>query len=159
MSGIRIGHGYDVHRFAENRRLILCGTEIDFPLGLLGHSDADVAVHALIDALLGALALGDIGKHFPDTDNIYKGIDSTRLLEKVISLIDENGYIIGNIDITIVAEKPRLAPYITQMREKLAANCKLSVNFLSIKVTSEEKLGLSGEGIGAHCVCLLEQKA
>ena len=154
---LRIGHGYDVHRLTENRRLILGGVEIHYELGLLGHSDADVLVHAVMDALLGALALGDIGKHFPDTDKQYKDIDSMLLLRKVWELVTERGYSLVNLDATIKAEKPKLAKYIPAMRENLAAVLNTSADNISIKATTEEGLGLSGAGIGAHCVCLLER--
>ncbi len=154
---LRIGHGYDVHRLTENRRLILGGVEIPYELGLLGHSDADVLVHAVMDALLGALALGDIGKHFPDTDSQYKDIDSMLLLKKVWALITEKGYRLVNLDVTIKAEKPKLAKYIPAMRENIAAALAASPDSISIKATTEEGLGLAGAGIGAHCVCLLER--
>ncbi|MGN0619843.1 MAG: 2-C-methyl-D-erythritol 2,4-cyclodiphosphate synthase [Ruminiclostridium sp.] len=154
---LRIGHGYDVHRLTENRRLILGGIEIPYELGLLGHSDADVLVHAVMDALLGALALGDIGKHFPDTDNQYKDIDSMLLLEKVWALITEKGYRLVNLDVTIKAEKPKLAKYIPAMRQNIAAALGSQADNISIKATTEEGLGLAGAGIGAHCVCLLER--
>jgi len=151
----RIGTGYDVHKLAQNRKLILCGVEIPCDEGLLGHSDADVAVHALMDALLGALALGDIGKHFPDNDPQYKGISSVELLERVIALIREKGYAPSNIDITIIADRPKLAPFITQMRENIAEACKIPLDAVSVKATTEEGLGLAGKGIGANAVCLL----
>ncbi|MGN0578904.1 MAG: 2-C-methyl-D-erythritol 2,4-cyclodiphosphate synthase [Ruminiclostridium sp.] len=154
---LRIGHGYDVHRLTENRRLILGGVEIPYELGLLGHSDADVLVHAVMDALLGALALGDIGKHFPDTDNQYKDIDSMLLLRKVWGLITERGCRLVNLDVTIKAEKPKLAKYIPAMRENIAAALGTQADNISIKATTEEGLGLAGAGIGAHCVCLLEK--
>ncbi|MGN0657788.1 MAG: 2-C-methyl-D-erythritol 2,4-cyclodiphosphate synthase [Ruminiclostridium sp.] len=154
---LRIGHGYDVHRLTENRRLILGGVEIPYELGLLGHSDADVLVHAVMDALLGALALGDIGKHFPDTDNQYKDIDSMLLLEKVWGLVTEKGYRLVNLDVTIKAEKPKLAKYIPTMCENIAAALGTQSDNISIKATTEEGLGLAGAGIGAHCVCLLER--
>lgn len=152
----RIGHGYDVHRLVPERRLVLGGVEIPCELGLLGHSDADVLLHAVCDALLGALALGDIGKHFPDTDPKYKGADSMKLLEHVFALIEERGYRLSNLDATISAEKPKLAPYIVQMRENIARVCKASPEQVSVKATTEEGLGLKGEGIGATCVCILE---
>lgn len=154
---LRIGHGYDVHRLTENRRLILGGVEIPYELGLLGHSDADVLVHAIMDALLGALALGDIGKHFPDNDMQYKNIDSMLLLKKVWELITGKGYRLVNLDATIKAEKPKLAKYIPVMRENIAAALDASPENISVKATTEEGLGLKGEGIGAHCVCLLEK--
>jgi 2-C-methyl-D-erythritol 4-phosphate cytidylyltransferase/2-C-methyl-D-erythritol 2,4-cyclodiphosphate synthase len=153
---LRIGIGYDVHKFAKERELILCGVEIPHEEGLLGHSDADAAVHALIDALLGALALGDIGKHFPDTDPQYKGISSMELLSRVNALINEHGYKPSNIDITIIADRPKLAPYIMQMQENIAGACKVPLGAVSVKATTEEGLGLAGKGIGANAVCLLK---
>lgn len=157
---IRIGHGYDVHKFAENRKCIIGGIEIPFELGLLGHSDADVLLHAISDALLGAAALGDIGKHFPDTDPAWKGADSAKLLAQVAKMIGEQGYRINNIDSTVLAQKPKLAPHIQSMREKIAAACGIDVNCVSVKATTEEGLGFTGamEGIAAHAVCLLEAK-
>ncbi len=152
---IRVGNGYDVHRLVPDRRLVLCGTEIPSQLGLLGHSDADVAVHALMDAILGALALGDIGKLFPDSDPAYKGADSMMLLMEVISRMTEKGYTLGNLDITIVAERPKLASYIPEMRGNLAAVFNCSVDKISVKATTEEGLGLAGEGIGAYASVLL----
>lgn len=154
----RIGHGYDVHRFSENRRLILCGVDIPHEFGLLGHSDADVAVHAIMDALLGALALGDIGKHFPDSSPLYKDADSMKLLSEVVSLIHKNNYEIGNLDVTIVAEKPKLAMHIDEMRKNIASACKVHVACISVKATTEEGLGIAGKGIAAHAVCLLNFK-
>lgn len=156
---MRIGHGYDVHRLVEGRKLILCGVEIPHTLGLLGHSDADVAAHAIMDAILGALALGDIGKHFPDTDDKYKGISSMVLMEHVRHLMVQKGYRVGNIDVTILAQKPKLAPHIVQMRENIAAALGCDVEQVSVKATTTEKLGFEGrqEGISAHCVCLLER--
>lgn len=153
----RIGHGYDVHRLVENRKLILGGVEIPYEKGLLGHSDADVLLHAVSDALLGALALGDIGKHFPDTDPAYAGADSLKLLELVVEKVREQGYAVGNLDATVLCQKPKLAPYIGSMREKIAATCGVSAEQVSVKATTEEKLGFTGEGLGisAHCVCLL----
>ena len=153
----RIGHGYDVHRLVENRKLILGGVEIPYEKGLLGHSDADVLLHAVSDALLGALALGDIGKHFPDTDPAYAGADSLKLLELVVEKVREQGYAVGNLDATVRCQKPKLAPYIDSMREKIAAACGVSAEQVSVKATTEEKLGFTGEGLGisAHCVCLL----
>lgn len=153
----RIGHGYDVHRLVENRKLILGGVEIPYEKGLLGHSDADVLLHAVSDALLGALALGDIGKHFPDTDPAYAGADSLKLLELVVEKVREQGYAVGNLDATVLCQKPKLAPYIGSMREKIAAACGVSTEQVSVKATTEEKLGFTGEGLGisAHCVCLL----
>lgn len=155
---IRIGHGMDVHRLVPNRKLILCGIEIPFEHGLEGHSNADVAVHALIDSLLGASALGDIGKLFPDTNDEYLGIDSLILLNKVCSLLQDASFSINNIDITIIAQRPKLRPYIDAMRKKLAEVMSLSLNRVSVKATTTEHLGFEGEGFGitAHCVCLLE---
>ena len=155
---MRIGFGYDVHRLAENRRLVLCGVEIPYEFGLLGHSDADVAVHALMDAILGALALGDIGHLFPDSDPKYKGADSMGLLREVIGKMTESGYVLGNLDITIIAEKPKLAPYIQKMRENLAAAFGCEINRVSVKATTEEGLGLAGKGIGANAVLILSEK-
>ena len=156
---LRIGHGYDVHRLVPERKLILGGVEIPYELGLLGHSDADVLVHAIIDSMLGALALGDIGKHFPDNNMSFKDIDSMLLLKKVVSLIEEKGYRLSNLDATISAEKPKLAKYIPLMRERIADVCKVDVDRISVKATTEEGLGLKGEGIGATCVCLLMKTA
>lgn len=153
----RIGHGYDVHRLVEDRKLILGGVEIPYEKGLLGHSDADVLLHAVSDALLGALALGDIGKHFPDTDPAYAGADSLKLLKLVVEKVQAHGYAVGNIDATILCQQPKLAPYIGQMRKKIAAACGVVPEQVSVKATTEEKLGFTGEGLGisAHCVCLL----
>lgn len=155
---MRIGHGYDVHKFAENRKLILGGAEIPFELGLLGHSDADVLVHAIMDALLGAAALGDIGKLFPDTDDHYKGADSILLLKEVCRVLCENGYKIVNIDSTVIAQKPKLKEYINVMRSNIADACNIDVSLVSVKATTEEKLGFTGrlEGISAHAVCLID---
>ncbi len=158
---IRIGHGYDVHRLVEGRKLILGGVEIENNgIGLLGHSDADVLLHAVSDALLGAAALGDIGKHFPDTDSRYAGADSLKLLSEVVKLLRSKGYIIGNIDATVLAQAPKLAPYIEDMRKNIAAACHLTVSEVSVKATTEEGLGFTGqkEGIAAHAVALIEQK-
>ena len=152
----RIGHGYDVHRLCEGRRLILCGVGIPFDMGLLGHSDADAAVHALMDAVLGALAMGDIGKLFPDSDPQYKDCDSMKLLDKVIELMRERGFSLGNLDITIVAERPKLSPYIGQMRENLAAAFGCDISRISVKATTEEGLGLAGKGIAAHAAVIIE---
>lgn len=152
---IRIGHGYDVHKLGADRRLVLCGTDIPYEKGLVGHSDADVAVHALMDAILGALALGDIGKLFPDTDPAYKGADSMVLLMDVIQRMTGAGYKLGNLDITIIAEKPKLAPYIMEMRDNLAAVFGCELSQVSVKATTEEGLGLAGQGIGAHASVLL----
>ncbi len=157
MTPFRIGHGYDVHRLTENRKLIMGGVDIPYEKGLLGHSDADVLLHAISDALLGALALGDIGKHFPDTDERYKGADSLKLLCHVVALVKENGYETGNIDATILCQKPKLAPYIPAMRENIAKALETDISNVSVKATTEEKLGFTGagEGIAAHCVALL----
>ncbi len=152
---IRIGHGYDVHRLVEGRKLILGGVEIPHDKGLLGHSDADVLIHAVMDAFLGALALGDIGKHFPDNDMSFKDIDSMLLFERVVALISEKGYRLSNLDATISAEKPKLAKYIPLMRENIAKVCGVEVDRVSVKATTEEGLGLKGEGIGATAVCIL----
>lgn len=153
----RVGHGYDVHKLAEDRKLIIGGVEIPHSKGLLGHSDADVLAHAICDALLGAVALGDIGKHFPDNDDRYKDIDSLVLLEKVCELIRNKGYEISNVDSTILAQAPKLRPYIDEMRSKLAKAMKLDIDELSVKATTEERLGFTGreEGIAAHAVVLL----
>lgn len=155
--GIRIGHGYDVHRLTEGRRLILGGVDVPFEKGLLGHSDADVLTHAVMDALLGAAALGDIGKWFPDNDPAYAGADSLRLLERVTAIIGEHGWQVGNVDATILAQRPKLAPHIPAMRENLATRMGISPEQVSVKATTEEKLGFtgSGEGMAAHAVCLL----
>lgn len=152
---IRIGTGYDVHRLVPERKLILCGVDIPSELGLLGHSDADVAVHALMDAILGALALGDIGKLFPDSDPQYKGADSMKLLARVIFLMEERRFALGNLDITIIAERPKLAKHIPAMRESLAAAFGCDISQVSVKATTEEGLGLAGNGIGAQAAVLL----
>lgn len=154
---MRIGHGYDVHRLAENRKLILGGVEIPYEKGLLGHSDADVLTHAVMDAFLGALALGDIGKHFPDNDPEYKGADSIKLLEHVYKLINDRGYKLGNLDAVILAQAPKLSPYIEKMRENIAKACGCEISQVSVKATTEEKMGFTGDGSGmaAHCVLLL----
>ena len=156
---MRIGHGYDVHRLVEGRKLILGGVEIECEKGLLGHSDADVLTHALMDALLGAAALGDIGKLFPDNDNAFLGADSVELLKKVCALLKDHGYKLGNADCTIIAQRPKLAPFIDKMRETLASAMDVPVSALSIKATTEEKLGFTGEGLGiaTHAVCLIEE--
>ncbi len=156
---IRIGHGYDVHAFSENRKCIIGGVEIPYEKGLLGHSDADVLLHAISDSLLGAAALGDIGKHFPDTDPEFKGADSLVLLEKVNELLEQKGYKVVNVDATVIAQAPKLAPYILKMRENIAKALKIDVDFISVKATTEEKLGFTGrkEGISAHSVCLIEK--
>ena len=155
----RIGHGYDVHRFAENRALILGGVTIPYEKGLLGHSDADVLLHAISDALLGAAALGDIGKHFPDTDERYRGADSLVLLQKTAELVRGSGYQAVNIDATVIAQKPKLAPYIEEMRANIARACGIPAEAVSVKATTEEGLGFTGEllGISAHAVCLIEK--
>lgn len=157
---LRIGHGYDVHAFSENRKCIIGGVEIPCEKGLLGHSDADVLLHAISDSLLGAAALGDIGKHFPDNDNAYKDIDSKLLLKRTVDLLDEKGYKVGNIDATVVAQAPKLKPYIEKMRETIAAICEKDIDSINIKATTEEKLGFTGrlEGISAHAVALIERK-
>ena len=156
---MRIGHGYDVHRLVEGRDLILGGVKIDHPVGLLGHSDADVLLHAVMDALLGAAALRDIGYHFPDTDLAYKGADSRVLLRAVGDKIAAAGYGVGNIDVTVIAQRPKLKDYIPIMLENIAADLQISVNQVNIKATTEEKLGFTGDGSGmaCHCVCLLEE--
>lgn len=155
---MRIGHGYDVHRLTENRKLILGGAEIPFELGLLGHSDADVLIHAVCDALLGAAALGDIGKHFPDTSDKFLNIDSRILLRQVCLLLKEKGYRIINLDATVIAQKPKLAPFIEQMRVNIAADLEIDTTCVNVKATTEEKLGFTGnlEGISAHCVALID---
>lgn len=155
---IRIGHGYDVHRFAENRELILGGVKIDYELGLLGHSDADVLLHAVSDALLGAAALGDIGTHFPDSDEKYKGIDSMILLAHVVSLLNKKGYRVVNIDSTVIAQQPKIGRFTPQMAANIAKVCSIDVSAVNVKATTEEKLGFTGrlEGISAHAVCLIE---
>ena len=154
---IRIGNGYDVHKLTEGRDLILGGVKIDHTMGLLGHSDADVLTHAVMDSLIGAAALGDIGALFPDTDMAYKGADSILLLKKVVALLKEKGYAISNIDSILVAQKPKISPYIQKMRENIASACEIDVDFVSVKATTEEKLGFTGreEGISAHAVCLI----
>lgn len=160
MSEFRIGHGYDVHRLAKNRRLVLGGVEIPYPQGLLGHSDADVLTHAVMDSLLGAAALGDIGHLFPDTDPAFEGADSLDLAKKVAALLRANGWEIGNVDATILAQRPKLAPYIPQMRERLAAALGVLPDQISVKATTEEGLGFTGEGLGmaAHAVCLIRKQ-
>ena len=156
---IRIGHGYDVHAFAENRKCIIGGVDIPCEKGLLGHSDADVLLHAISDSLLGAAALGDIGKHFPDTSPEYAGADSLELLKCVYCLISDLGYKVVNIDATVIAQMPKLAPHIDEMRENIASAIGVTPEFVSVKATTEEKLGFTGkkEGIAAHCVCLIEK--
>ncbi len=157
---MRIGHGYDVHRLVEGRKLILGGVEIPLEKGLLGHSDADVLAHAVMDALLGAAALGDIGKLFPDSDPAYEGADSLVLLRRVTQVLDENGYKIGNVDSTVLAQRPKLAPHIPQMRGKLAQAMGIAPKQVSVKATTEEGLGFTGtgEGIAAHAVALIDEK-
>lgn len=155
---LRIGHGYDVHRLVEGRRLILGGVEVPHTLGLLGHSDADVLTHAVMDALLGAAGLGDIGRHFPDTDPAYAGADSLKLLDHVVELLGARGWQVGNVDATILAQRPKLAPYLEQMRENLAARMKAALEQVNVKATTEEGLGFTGlgQGMAAHAVALLE---
>ena len=157
---MRVGMGYDVHKLVEGRKLILGGVEIEHTLGLLGHSDADVLVHAIMDALLGAAALGDIGKHFPDTDSKYKGISSMKLLEHVKNLLEEHGYIVENIDATVIPQKPKLRPFIEQMEQNVADTLKIAKEQISIKATTEEGLGFSGreEGIASQAICLLNER-
>ena len=156
---MRIGHGYDVHRLVEGRDLILGGVKIEFELGLLGHSDADVLLHAVSDALLGAAGLGDIGRHFPDTDPQYKGADSRVLLRHVVKLVNESGYRISNVDVTMIAQKPKLKDHIPQMVKNIAADLEIPENRVNVKATTEEKLGFTGsmEGLRCHAVCLLEE--
>ncbi len=156
---LRIGHGYDVHRLTENRKLIVGGVEIEHEKGLLGHSDADVLLHAISDALLGAAAKGDIGCLFPDNDEKYKGADSLLLLTEVVRVLNEDGYKIVNVDSTLIAQRPKMRPYIDKMRSNIANACNVSVDFISVKATTEEKLGFTGreEGISAHAVCIIEK--
>lgn len=156
---MRIGHGYDVHRLTEGRKLILGGVDIPYPLGLLGHSDADVLTHALMDALLGAAGLGDIGRHFPDSDPVYKGADSLILLAHVMELLRSKGYRVGNADVTVLAQAPKLAPYLSQMTLNLARCMGVTPDRLNLKATTEEGLGFTGagQGIAAHAVALLEE--
>ena len=158
---MRIGHGYDVHRLVEGRRLILGGVEIPWEKGLLGHSDADVLTHALMDALLGAAALGDIGHLFPDKDPAYEGADSILLLRRVTGFLRENGFRVGNVDCTVIAQRPKLAPHIPEMRRILAQAMGVDMSRVSVKATTEEGLGFSGEGLGiaAHAVALIEEQA
>lgn len=155
---MRIGHGYDVHRLVEGRELILGGVKIEYEKGLLGHSDADVLLHAISDSLLGAAALGDIGKHFPDNDPAYKGANSLVLLRRVAELIASQGYRVGNIDATVIAQAPKLAPHIEKMRQNIADALSTDISNISVKATTEEKLGFTGDGSGisAHAVCLIE---
>ena len=156
---MRIGHGYDVHRLTEGRRLILGGVDIPWEKGLLGHSDADVLTHAVMDALLGAAGLGDIGRHFPDTDPAYAGADSLKLLEYVVKLLGERGFSVGNVDATVLAQRPKLAPHISQMRDNLARTMGVDPSRVNIKATTEEGLGFTGssEGMAAHAVALIEE--
>lgn len=156
---MRIGHGYDVHRLVESRRCIIGGVDIPHGKGLLGHSDADVLLHAIMDAILGAMALGDIGHLFPDTDSAFKDADSLQLCYRVSEIMTQNGYRIGNIDATVIAQKPKMAPYIEQMRENIARAFNTTKQNVNVKATTEEKLGFTGEelGIAAHAVCILER--
>ncbi|GAW68579.1 2-C-methyl-D-erythritol 2,4-cyclodiphosphate synthase [Geoanaerobacter pelophilus] len=160
MSNMRIGHGYDVHRLVEGRKLILGGVDVPYAKGLLGHSDADVLLHAISDAILGAIGEGDIGRHFPDTDPAYKGADSIKLLQHVMGLADAKGYRIGNVDATIVAQRPKLAPFIQQMRQNIARALATEDDRVNVKATTTEELGFAGrgEGIAAYGVALLERK-
>lgn len=157
---MRIGHGYDVHKLVEGRRLIVGGVDIPHDKGLLGHSDADVLLHAISDALLGACAMGDIGGMFPDTDEKWKGANSLKLLEAVVQRLNEGGYVVGNIDSTLIAQKPKMKPYIDQMRANIAGACGVDVDCVSVKATTEEKLGFTGreEGISAHAVCIVNKR-
>lgn len=157
---MRIGMGYDVHRLTENRKLILGGVEIPYEKGLLGHSDADVLLHAIMDALLGAASLGDIGRHFPDSDPAYKGISSILLLEHVGRLLEKEGIEIGNIDATVIAQRPKLAPYIMNMRENIAKALNIDIQQINVKATTEEGLGFTGEGLGiaSNAICLVEKR-
>lgn len=157
---MRIGMGYDVHRLTQDRKLILGGVEIPYEMGLLGHSDADVLLHAVMDAILGAAALGDIGKLFPDTDDAYKGASSIRLLENVRDRMEKEGYAIGNIDATIIAQRPKMRPYIDEMRKNIALALRTDISRINVKATTEEGLGFTGtgEGISSQAVCLLEER-
>ncbi|MDE5643133.1 MAG: 2-C-methyl-D-erythritol 2,4-cyclodiphosphate synthase [Muribaculaceae bacterium] len=157
---MRIGHGFDVHRLVEGRRCIICGVDIPHDKGLLGHSDADVALHALSDALLGAAAMGDIGRHFPDTDPRWKGADSRMLLRSVVELLAARGYSVSNVDVTIMAQAPKMAPHISTMRENIAADLGVDTDCVSVKATTTERLGFAGrgEGIAAEAVCLLNRQ-
>ena len=155
---MRIGHGYDVHRLVQGRGLVLGGVEIPYEYGLLGHSDADAATHAVMDAILGAMAEGDIGKLFPDNDKRFENADSMLLLSEVVGIMTKKGYILNNLDVTIIAEKPKLSPYINEMRRNYAEAFMCDVSKISVKATTEEGLGLAGEGIGAHAVVLLESR-
>lgn len=156
---VRIGHGYDVHKFCDGRPCIIGGVELPYEKGLLGHSDADVLLHAVSDALLGAAALGDIGKHFPDNDNAFLNIDSRILLRKTVLLLTEKGYKVGNIDATVIAQKPKMAPFIEKMRQNIANDCNIDVSYVNVKATTEEGLGFTGalEGIAAHAVCIISE--
>lgn len=160
MQGMRIGHGYDVHRLIEGRKLVLGGVDIPWEQGLLGHSDADVLTHAVMDALLGAAGLRDIGMHFPDTDPAYAGADSLKLLARVVELLGEKGFSVGNVDATVLVQRPKLAPYIFQMRDNLARVMEISPDRVNVKATTEEGLGFtgSGEGMAAHAVALIEAR-
>lgn len=155
---MRIGHGYDVHKFAENRKCIIGGVDIPYEMGLLGHSDADVLLHAIADAILGAAAMGDIGHLFPDTDNAFKDADSLVLLEKTVAAVRGKGYTVGNIDATVIAQAPKMAPYIEKMRSNIAKACGCDMDCISVKATTEEGLGFTGtkQGIAAHAVCIIE---
>lgn len=159
MTDFRIGHGYDVHRFANGRKLVIGGVEIEYEMGLLGHSDADVLLHAICDALLGAAGLGDIGKHFPDSDPKYKGIDSRVLLRQTAELVKQKGYALSNLDCTVVAQAPKLAPYIEKMRENIALDLEVEADRVNVKATTEEGLGFTGEklGVSAHAVALISK--
>ena len=156
---MRIGHGYDVHRLVEGRKCIIGGVDIPYSMGLLGHSDADVLTHAVMDAIIGALCLGDIGKLFPDNDPAYEGADSIILCKKIASVMRQKGYEVGNIDATVIAQAPKMAPHIQKMRENLAAALDTDVENVSVKATTEEKLGFTGEGLGisAHAVCIIKR--
>lgn len=155
---MRIGHGYDVHKFAENRPLIIGGVAIPYEKGLLGHSDADILLHAITDALLGAAALGDIGRHFPDNSAEFLNIDSRILLRRAVKLLNDKGYTVGNIDATVIAQKPKMAPFIEKMRQNIADDCGVVIDKINVKATTEEGLGFTGEllGISAHAVCIIE---
>ena len=157
---MRIGHGYDVHKLVEGRKCIIGGVDIPHSLGLLGHSDADVLLHAIMDAIIGAMAMGDIGHLFPDTDEAYKDVDSMVLCERVANVMKDKGYVIGNIDATVIAQKPKLAPYIISMRENVARVFDTDIENVSVKATTEERLGFTGAelGIAAHAVCILQKK-
>ena len=159
MSNIRIGHGYDVHRFEKGRKCIIGGVDIPSEMGLLGHSDADVLLHAIADSLFGAAALGDIGAHFPDRSPEFEGADSLELLKKTVEILSARGYRVSNIDSTIVAQAPKMAPHIRDMRKNIASACNIDVDCVSVKATTEEKLGFTGnmQGISAHAVCLIEK--